>query len=178
MPERPRPRLFSFPRDVELAHLDGVVHDAAARGLVERMVDAFLEVVRTRELHDDQLALVVQAASHQEAGVRAFAITRLSVLTHYFKPALDALGALLHHADSDVRLYATSALSNVPTSAMAALLVVPLSDDVWQVRKAAALVAGTLRDAAVADAVDRALMVERDARVRVILAATAAFQTS
>lgn len=176
MTTRRKPRLFSFPREVELAHLDAIVEDVPSRALITTVVDDFIDVVRTRALDAEQLVRVRDAAAHPNPAVRAFAITRLSVLAHYFEPAIDALLGLLHHDDPEVRLYATSALANLPDDALLDLLPVALKDPDWRVRKAAAQASGTMRDPRLAELLAAALDDEKDARVRVVLQGSLSFQ--
>lgn len=174
MAERKRPRLFSFGREVELNNLESWVDDPDERALLVAVIDGFLEVVRTRRLSPESLAPVVAAAGHPSESVRGVGITRLVVLTHYFPEALEAYRELAHHPDPGVRLYACSSLANAPDDPD--LLERFLADPAWEVRKAAANVCTTQRTDALHAIVERRLAVERDARVRVVLALARRFQ--
>ncbi|MCB9677319.1 MAG: HEAT repeat domain-containing protein [Alphaproteobacteria bacterium] len=176
MSGRKRPRLFSFGRETELANLDSWVEDADQRALLVSVVDAFIEVTRTRKLAPENLAPVLAAAVHPSENVRAIGITRLAVLTHYFPEALAAFGNLVHHSDPGVRLYACASLANAPEEALPDLLRDFLADPSWEVRKSAAQVCATTKAAEILTLVDQRLQRERDARVRVVLELAARFQ--
>jgi HEAT repeat protein len=176
MSERKRPRLFSFGRDIELNNLDSWVEDPSERALLIQVIDAFLEVVRTRKVTPETLAPVVAAAGHPAENVRGVGITRLVVLAHYFPEALDALRDISHHPDDGVRLYACSSLANAPEDALPELLIRYLNDPAWEVRKAAANVCTTQRTGPLDALVRQRLATERDARVKVVLELARRFQ--
>lgn len=174
MPERKRPRLFSFGREIELNNLESWVDDPDERALLVAVIDGFLEIVRTRRITLAWLAPVVAAAGHPSENVRGVGITRLVVLAHYFDEALQAYRELAHHPDPQVRLYACSSMANAPDDLD--LLARYLADPAWEVRKAAAHVCTTQRTEALRDLVVARLTSERDARVRVVLELARRFQ--
>ncbi len=176
MSGRKRPRLFSFGREIELANLDTWVDDPDHRALLVKVVDAFIEVTRTRKLSADNLTPIVQASMHPAESVRALGITRLVVLAHYFDDAANALAGLMQHPDADVRRFAVSSLANAPEQAVVDGLTAAADDDDWQVRKAAAQVGTAMRSEAVAGVVSAWVARERDARVRVVLELAEEFQ--
>jgi HEAT repeat protein len=168
--------LFSFGREIELANLDSWVDDPAHRALLVEVVDAFIEVTRTRKLSPERLAPVVAAASHPAESVRALGITRLVVLAHYFDDACAALAGLVQHPDADVRRFAVSSLANAPEQAVVDGLTIASRDADWQIRKAAAQVGTAFRAEPVAALLRGWSAHERDARVRVVLDLAIAFQ--
>ncbi|MEZ4317543.1 MAG: HEAT repeat domain-containing protein [Myxococcota bacterium] len=176
MDGRKRPRLFSFGRETELANLDAWVEDGAQRALLVEVIDAFIEITRTRKLAIENLAPIVSAAVHPSVNVRAIGVTRLVVLSHYFEEALQAFGGLVGHADPGVRLYACASLANAPEEALPDLLGRFLVDPSWEVRKSAAQVCTSSKSDALLALVEERLLVERDARVRVVLELATRFQ--
>jgi len=173
---RKRPRLFSFGREIELANLDTWVEDADQRALLEAVVDAFIEITRTRKLADDTLAPIVTAASHSIENVRAIGIIRLVVMSHYFPDARTAFTELALHEDQGVRLYACASLGGAPEQLLPEMLHTFLSDTSWEVRKSAGQVCTTMQDDELLALVNHQLTVERDARVRVVLELAKRFQ--
>lgn len=176
MAGRKRPRLFSFGREIELANLESWVEDPDQRDLLVNVIDAFLEITRTRKLTDATLAPIEMAASHASPSVRAIGVTRLVVLAHYFEPADLAYAGLAQHPDDAVRLYACSSLANAPESLVLQMIGDFLQDPAWEVRKAAAQVCTAFRLAEILTCVQKRLGEERDARVRVVLELALRFQ--
>jgi len=177
MSDRARPRLFSFARETELANLDAWVQDEAQRALLVELVDAFLEISRTRKIREETLAPIYAAASHPSPRVRSMGISRIAVLTHYFEEARDAFAKLLTHEDPSVRQFACHALAAVHDLAFTDLLPIALADPSWEVRKAAAQVCSTLRRSDVMGWVQQRLSVETDPRVQGVLVAAVQFQS-
>lgn len=161
-----KPRLFSFGRETELANLNAWVADEDQRALLVEVVDAFIEVSRTRRVTDETLEPIVRASCHPAESVRALAITRLVVMTHYFEEAQAALVGVAADEDPQVRLFATSSLANAPEPCQDQLLPALLIDPAWQVRKAAAQVCGSTGRA---DALRLRLPQEPDARVKIAI---------
>lgn len=161
-----KPRLFSFGRETELANLAAWVADPDQRDVLVDVVDAFIEVSRTRRVTDETLEPIVRASCHPAETVRALAITRLVVMAHYFEEALQALVQVAGHTNPQVRLFATSSLANAPEAGQDQLLPGLLVDPDWQVRKAAAQVCGSTGRL---DALRARLPNESDARVRIAL---------
>lgn len=176
MPRRARPRLFSFSREIELAHYDELVRAPAARALLEGAVDAFVAACEDRALGPDRLAPIVAAATSDDPHVRLAGMTRLAVLTHYFEEAAEAARSLTAHADPEVRLLACATLANVAPALLLELLPRYLEDPAWRVRKMAAQVAGALPLPELVPLLEQRLAEERDARVRVVLQLALDFQ--
>lgn len=175
MAERSRPRLFAFPREIELAWVADAGLDDDARATLESMADAFGEVARTRRLQAVQLHHVARAAAHADPTVRVMGMTRLTVLAHYFPDGAACLLALLDHASVDVRVTVAASLPNAAPPDAVQGLARALDDADWRVRKAAAQAATAaplpgLLDALVAHRADA------DARVRVWIEQAVAHQ--
>lgn len=175
-PRRKKPRLFSFSREVEIGNFDEVLSDGEERAALEGVVDAFIEICRTQVVTQDTLLAIARGARHRSAFVRGVAITRLTVLTHYFDEAMAVLESVARDADEEVRLYACAALPNTPDGVAGPLLERALADEAWRVRKAAAQAAGALAMPALAPILARRLEEEPDARVRIQLQLAADFQ--
>jgi hypothetical protein len=175
---RKKPRLFSFSRDVELAHVEEVVTDPGERRVLEAMIDAFLEICRVQSVTDDTLAAVTAAARHPSPYVRGVGITRLTVLAHWFEPAVQVLGSFLDDADEGLRLFATAALPNTPDAVATHLLERALRDPSWRVRKTAAQACSAFPAPALLPLLDLALAREPDARVKVVLSLAREFQAT
>lgn len=167
---RRKPRLFAFPREVELAHLqvDGTV-DSEVMHHVSAVIDAFAEIANTRSVRPEWLGPIAEAARHPDPAVRGLGLTRLSVLCHYFPEAVEHYAALTRDPDPSVRQFAVTVLANTPPTVVASLLPAALSDRDWGVRKAAATVAGALPLPELRPLFERHLTREADARVRVVL---------
>lgn len=178
MTAKKRPSLFSFGREAELAHLDQWIAGPADRDVCVAAVDAFLNVVRTRHLPMEWLTPIATAVVHPAAEVRAFTITKLTVLAHYFEDACAVLGAICTHPNPEIRAFAFGALSHAPETSWPPLLADGLHDEVWQVRRAAALVCTTSRSPVLAQLVEQALLAETDARVQVVLQNARRFQSA
>jgi hypothetical protein len=173
---RKKPRLFSFSREVEIGNYDELLSEPEERRALEAVVDAFIEICRTQAVSPRTLLPIARGSRHRSAYVRGIAITRLTVLTHYFDEALDVLEQVARDADEEVRLYACAALPNTPDGVGVPLIERALADDSWRVRKAAAQAAGALMAAALGPILEARLAVETDARVRVQLQLAADFQ--
>lgn len=137
-----RPRLFSFSREIELSTIEGWARPEE-RPLLESVVDAFLEVTRTRQLTGPRLAPVVEACGHPSANVRSTGLSRLVVMAHYFEHAKEALRELAVHPSADVRATAASSLANAPEDLLLPQLERHLEDESSSVRRAAARLALT-----------------------------------
>jgi hypothetical protein len=175
-PRRKKPRLFSFSREVEIANFDEVVTDLEERRALVAIVDAFLDICRTQTVSQETLLPIARGSRHRSPYVRGVAVTRLTVLTHYFDEALGVLEQVARDEDEDVRLYACAALPNTPDGVAVPLLERALEDGSWKVRKAAAQAAGALVAPELVPILDRRMHGETDARVRVQLQLAADFQ--
>ncbi|MEQ1502989.1 MAG: HEAT repeat domain-containing protein [Myxococcota bacterium] len=175
-PRRKKPRLFSFSREVEVGNFDEVLTDPEERRSLEAVVDAFIEICRTQTVTSDTLMPIARGSRHKSAYVRGVAITRLTVLTHYFDEAMDVLEQVARDPDEEVRLYACAALPNTPDGVAVPLIERALDDASWRVRKAAAQAAGALWAPALLPILDRHLGTEADARVKIPLQLAAEFQ--
>lgn len=173
---RRKPRLFSFSRDVEIASFAEVVSDPTERALLEVLVDVFIEVCRTHQLADGALDAFARGARHPAPSVRGVALTRLTVLTHYFPEAVELLDALAADPDEELRLFACAAIANAPDAAAVPLIARAFDDPSWRVRKAAAQAAATGSRPELMDHLLRAIPREADARVRVLLQLALDFQ--
>ena len=111
---RTRPRLFSFPREVELQHLATWTSDPAVQATVTELVDTFAEVARPKTLPPESLDVLTRGATHPNDQVRSIAGVRLSVATHYFPDALEAFERLRNHADTGVRQTIEALVPNTP----------------------------------------------------------------
>lgn len=170
MRRRKRPRLFSFSRDVELAHYDEMISEPEERRLLEAIIDSFIQICAEHAVSPERLAPFATGARHPTAPLRGLAITRLSVLTHYFDEAAKVLAELCVDPDPETRLYAVSAVANTPAAVGRPLLDRALTDDAWRVRKAAAQAAGAVPWEGLAEMLAPHHGAEGDARVRVVLA--------
>jgi hypothetical protein len=175
---RKKPRLFSFSREVEVANFEEVVTDPGERRVLEGMVDAFLEICRVQSVTTETLAAVAEAARHPAAYVRGVGITRLTVLAHWFEPAVAVLSSLLEDPDEGLRVFAAAALPNTPDTVAASLLERALRDPSWRVRKTAAQSCSAFPSPGLVPVLDAALASEADARVRVMLGLAREFQAS
>lgn len=173
---RRKPRLFSFSREVEIASFAEVVHDPAERALLEAIVDVFLEVCRTHQLAEGALDAFARGARHPAPSVRGVALTRLTVLTHYFPEAVALLDELAADPDEELRLFACAAIANAPDGAAVPLITRGFADPSWRVRKAAAQAAGTGARPELVLSLEQAIAREADARVRVLLQLALNFQ--
>ena len=113
---RKRPRLFSFPREVELQHLATWAQAPDIRDAVTAIVDAFAEIARTKTLPSELLHVLTSACVHPHEQVRSLAAVRLSVATHYFPTALDAFKELRQHPEASVRQTLEALVPNTPLS--------------------------------------------------------------
>ncbi len=166
---RRKPRLFSFAREVELSYFPDVGPGTPTWHVLAYAVAAFASVCEDRSLSPDRIARVMAAATHQHPSVCGLGTSRLAVLSHYFPEVSAAFAELMRHASLQVRLFATTALSNAPTDMAREHLRVALADPEWQVRKAAAQVCSAVPLPGVLPALRAAREIERDARVRIVL---------
>lgn len=174
---RKKPRLFSFSREVEIGNFEEVITDPEERRSLEGVIDAFIEICRAQSVTQDTLMPIARGSRHRSAYVRGVAITRLTVLTHYFDEASTVLEAIARDPDEEVRLYATAALPNTPDPVAIPLIERALSDDSWRVRKAAAVAAGAMVADRLLPILQSRISAESDARVRVQLSLAAEFQS-
>jgi HEAT repeat protein len=173
---RRKPRLYAFAPEVELGWFTDVAPGSPDFAVLAAAVRAFADVCANRELTANQRLALEQAAVHPHPAVRGLGIMRLAVLSHYFPAAGEALTALASHPEEDVRMWAVGALANTPATVAVGALQHGLSDAAWPVRKAAAQVLAALPLPGTLPAIEAALAVERDARVRVVLALAAELQ--
>ncbi|MFT4622788.1 MAG: HEAT repeat protein [Myxococcota bacterium] len=166
---RNRPRLFAFPREVELDHVRDIAETPEEQAVLEAMIDAFGSAARTKRLQQADLDALVLGATHSSTSLRGIAVTRLAVLTHYFEPARGALLALARHDDAEIRQFAATAAANSPAELALDMVLLALGDEDWRVRKAAAQVARTVVLPVAPTALETAAAHEPDARVRVAL---------
>ena len=166
---RRRPRLFAFPREVELRDLRQWASDPEEVRLWTHVVDSFDEIANTKEISPALLAPFIHASQHPRPTLRGLAMTRLSVLCHYFPEAIEAYAWLTQHPDTDLRKCSVLAMSNAPKPMLLQLLPAALTDREWHVRKAAAQVAGALPLPSLLAFLEARQHVEADARVRVVL---------
>jgi len=138
---RRKPRLFAFPREVELAHLQEWSTDPDQVRLVTQVIDAFALIAKTKQVEAGQLVPFLQAARHTDPQVRGLGLTRLSVLCHYFEEARLKYAELTTDPSPDVRSFAVTLLANTPRTLIDALLPAALQDDDESVRAAAGAVA-------------------------------------
>lgn len=171
-----RPRLFAFSREIELATVEGWARPEE-RDLLERLVDGFIEVTRTRKLTPDRLAPAVEASRHPSANVRALGIARLLVMAHYFEHARSAFRELSLCEDPAVRETACTFLPNAPEELLLPLLEVYLADEEAPVRRAAARVGANHRLDELKPLLERALARETDAHTLKLLGRAHTFQT-
>jgi HEAT repeats len=175
---RKKPRLFSFSREVEIANFEDVLTDPEERRALVAIVDAFLDICRTQTVSADTLMPIARGCRHPSSYVRGVAITRLTVLTHYFDEALGVLEQAARDEDEEVRLFACAALPNTPDEVAVPLIERALADGSWRVRKVAAQAAGAMQAEALGPILDQRLGLETDARVKVQLQLAADFQRS
>ncbi len=171
-----RPRLFSFSREVELSHFEDVVVNADDRRALEEVVDAFLSICHDHELDSTTLMPIARAARAGSPHVRGVAITRLTVLCHYFPEAGAVLEQVARDPDAEVRLWACAAVANAPEGVGVPLVDRALDDPDWRVRKAAAQAGSAVSWPTLLPVLTRHLRDEPDARVRVVLQLSADFQ--
>ena len=166
---RTKPRLFAFPREVELAHLQHGIADPRIDGLLTSVVDAFATIARCKAVTPDLLQPFEDAVRCPDPEVRGLGLLRLSVLCHYFPEAVELYATLSRDPDPELRQFAVRVLANTPPEVISALLPVALADPDWSVRKAAATVAGALPLPTLRPIFEDRLGAEVDARVRVVL---------
>jgi HEAT repeat protein len=175
--QRRKPRLFAFPREVDLAGIDQWATDPEQMRLLTDVIDAFGTVAKTRKLLEHHLRPIERAARYPDDQVRGVAMTRLSVLTHYFDEAIIRFEGLLRDEDSSVRRFAVFTLANTPPRVIYSMLPGALADPDWQVRKAAATIAGALPLPDLGGLFADRLADEQDARVKVVLQMAVRHQT-
>lgn len=167
--------MFSFSRDVELAHFNEVITEPDDRRRLEAIIDAFITISDDHALTPETLAPFAEGSRTPLPQLRGLAITRLSVLTHYFDEAKALMAELVSDRDPETRLYAVSALANTPAAVGLPLLDRALTDDAWPVRKAAAQAAGAVPWPGLAEMLEPHHAAEGDARVRVVLSLSLRF---
>ena len=175
---RRKPRLFSFAREVELSYFPDVGPGTPAWYVLSGAVSAFASICEDRVLSPERLALVLAAAVHPHPSVCGLGTSRLAVLGHYFPEISTSFGELLAHPGLQVRLFATTALSNAPTNMARTQLLFALTDGEWQVRKAAAMVCSAIPIPGIQADLAAARESERDARVRIVLQLAEELQAS
>lgn len=166
MTERSRPRLFAFPREVELGWLAESDLQSDARALLENMVDAFANIAKTRRITAATLSAIEAAARHENPIVGAAAATRLTVLSHYFPDAIPVIANILVDATIPAQLNLVSVLPNAPGEVATAQLASALEHADWRVRKAAAMASTAVPLPGMKHVLHRHRE-DRDARVRV-----------
>lgn len=175
---RRKPRLFSFSREVELSNYEDVVTDAEDRRSLAAVVDAFLEICQAHAVTSETLMPIARAARSPSPHVRGVAITRLTVLCHYFEEAVAVLEQVSRDPDDEVRLWAVAAAANTPEPVGVPLIDRALDDPSWMVRKAAAQAGSAVDWPTLLPVLTRHLTTEADARVRVVLQLAIDFQRS
>lgn len=158
-----KPRLFSFGRETELAHIDMWAETPEEREVVEAVVDAFIEIARTRKLRGETLRPIADAAAHPSETVRALAITRLVVMAHYFEHARTELCKLVREAPTAARPFLAAALVNAPAQIQDELLPELIADPDAATRRSAI---PACVSAEKIDLLRHQLTVETDERVR------------
>ena len=176
MRRRRKPRLFSFPYEVELSHFDGVITDPEGRKVLRGVLEAFIEIAHNKRVTESSLGLIVAAARHRDPQLRGLATLRLTVLCHYFQEAVDELALLCGDIDPETRLFVAPMLANTPNGVCVPLVQHLLEDEDWRVRKAAALVGTAVPIPELLAIFSRRIARERDARVRVVLQIALDFQ--
>lgn len=166
---RRKPRLFSFAREVELSHYEDVVTDPTEWAALAGVVDAFAEICRAHAVAPETLLPIARGARHPSMFVRGAAITRLSVLCHYFPEAHDVMAQVCRDDDEELRLFATAALANAPEEVAVPQLQLRMADTSWRVRKAAAQVGAAGAWSTLIPVLEAAIAGEGDARVRIQL---------
>lgn len=173
---RTRPRLFAFSRETEHAHLDQLGLGPEERALMERVVAGFQRIVEHRDLSEEWLAPIVEAACADHPVVCGLGMQRLVVMSHYFPRAETALTDVCSDPSVSVRLFAVANLANAPMPFAFPLIARALADSEWTIRKAAATVCTAIAAEELGEIVRQRLAVEHDARVRVVLELAARFQ--
>jgi hypothetical protein len=166
---RRKPRLFAFAREVELSHYEDVVNDPDERAALEAVIDAFGVICRDHAVAPETLVPIARGCRHPSMFVRGAAITRLTVLTHYFPEAHDVIEQLCRDTDEELRIFATAALANTPETLAVPLLERCLVDGSWRVRKAAAQTGSATSWPSLLPVLAQAHAAESDARVKVVL---------
>jgi len=169
MRRRRKPRLFSFPYEVELSHYDGVITDLDERKVLRSVIEAFIEIAHNKRITPSSMAPITAAARHANPQLRGLAILRLTVLCHYFAEAADELSKIASDPDPQTRIFAAPMLANAPHGVAIPLVQQLLEDGDWRVRKAAAQVGTAVRVDALRQVLARRIAREQDARVRVVL---------
>jgi hypothetical protein len=176
MRRRRKPRLFSFPYEVELSHYSGVIHSPSEREVLKRTLEAFIQICHCKRVTDETLAALVAAARHESPHLRGLGLLRLTVLCHYFGEAVDTLAVLAKDTDPALRRFVAPMLSNTPAGVAVPLVKRLLADEDWSVRKAAALVGSGVYFEELMPVLSHRMAREEDARVRVVLQLAVDFQ--
>ncbi len=176
MRRRRKPRLFSFPLEVELSHYDEVITDREARKVLRSVIESFIEIAHSKRCGAQFLAPIAAAARHPDPQIRGLAILRLTVLCHYFGEAVDELAKIATDPDVETRVFAAPMLANTPPGVAVPLVQLLLEDDEWRVRKAAAQVGTAIALDDLLPVLSRRIAREQDARVRVVLQIALDFQ--
>jgi hypothetical protein len=174
--KRRKPRLFAFPRHIELTNLGMNGLPEPDLKVVTAALDAFLLVANRRAITPELLTPIVAVAMHPNLVLRGLGTQRLVVMAHYFPEAQTALQDLCNDADSSVRSFAVANLANGPWPQSGHLVRSALEDPNWKVRRAAAQVCSVIAEEDLADAVEARLTVELQPRVQVALANAKQFQ--
>ena len=166
---RRKPRLFSFAREVELSYFPDVVPGTTTWSVLSKAVDAFASICEDRSLLPARVEKLVAAAEHAHPAVCGLGTSRLAVLSHYFPEISENFAELFRNPSMQIRLFATTALSNATTDIARRHLLTALADSDWQIRKAAAQVASAIQLPGFLADLAAAKENERDARVRIVL---------
>ena len=178
MRRRRKPRLFSFPCEIELSHYRGLITDEAEEIVLRNAIDAFIEIAHTKRITERSLSMLVAAARHPSSHLRGLGLLRLTVLSHYFGEAVDALAALSVDEDVELRRFMAPMLANTPPGVAGPLVRRLLQDEDWTVRKVAAQVGTAVAYEDLIPVLSRRIARERDARVRIALRLALDFQRS
>jgi hypothetical protein len=173
---RKKPRLYSFPRDVELGYFPDVPPGSTAWRALAAAVDAFAAICEAKTATPTQVDALTDAARHPHPSVSSLGAGRLAVLAHYHPPAGDALTGLLVDPSEQTRLFAAAALANAPAPLASVGLATAARDPSWTLRKAAAQVCTAIPLPGFGPQLAAWREGERDARVRVVLQQAEDFQ--
>jgi len=176
MRRRRKPRLFSFPCEIELSHYAGLITNDREEEILRSAIDAFIEIAHTKRINERSLSMILVAARHPSPHLRGLGILRLTVLCHYFGEAVDELAALAMDEDEEIRRFIAPMLANTPSGVAVPLVQRLLQDEDWTVRKEAAQVGSAVVIDELLPVLARRMGREEDARVRVALRIAVDFQ--